>query len=215
MSQTSHPNRQHPNRPTLVPELSHGSQDSKEGLTELKPNSPTSPADSSELPHASLNILPPPEISGLSPSALDPEDFGVETLTGKNLQRATKLSGLYATVGMIVAQVNLYDGLVLAKSAGDRATEVIKVARHHPAMMKIIDMVLSSNDYVTLAIGHGTLLMAILMNHERIPVNEALLQSGGFHPSQVFPPPEPTPPSPPPTAKKRVRAKKDATAVSA
>ena len=193
-----HPNR---NRPTLVPELSNGSQNLRPDYQELSSNSPILQADSSpsELPHESQKSLPGPDTSGSEKPESDLAEFAIDApLSGKNLKRAQALSGYYGMAGMLVARGNLYDGVLIMKESENRATEVIRVGMQNPAFMKIIDRMIEGNAYFNLAMGHGLMLVAILMNHGRIKMNEPLLAQFGLHPDQVLPsrPPEPEPVQP-------------------
>jgi hypothetical protein len=120
------------------------------------------------------------------------------------------LAGFYAVAGNLAASVNLYDGVLLIKGAEDRATEVVRVAMVNPRMMKIIDQMIEGNVYFNLVMGHGIILMAILMNHGRIPSNPALLMPFGLLPEQVLPLPQ-TPSEEP--VKKTRRSSKRANAV--
>lgn len=197
--------RQHPNRnrPTLVPEMSNGSQTLRPDYQELSNNSPILQADSSPSQPQSpiLNALPGPDISGLDkPESNEiPAEFEIDApLSGKNLKRAQALSGYYGMAGMLVARGNLYDGVLIMKESENRATEVIRVGMQNPAFMKVIDRLIEGNAYFNLAMGHGIMLVAILMNHGRIKMNEPMLAQFGLHPDQVLPPrpPEPEPARP-------------------
>jgi hypothetical protein len=88
------------------------------------------------------------------------------------------------------------------KGAEDRATEVIRVAMQHPQMMKFIDAMIDGNVYFNLAMGHGIVLMAILMNHGRIPVNEGILTYFNLMPGQIIPEPPAAPEEPVKPARK-------------
>jgi hypothetical protein len=205
----SHQHQNQRNRPLLV---RPGEQETPRtplesmGLNEQSPtsksNSPLLPSDSfpPTLPQENLNSLPPPVLDGSEKSensTLDIPDY-MAPLSGRNLKRAQALSGFYVLTGSLAARVNLYDGVLIIKGAEDRATEVIRVAMQHPGMMKVIDAMIEGNVYFNLAMGHGVMLMAILMNHGRIPLNEGILSYFQLMPNQVIPqsPVEETPVKP-------------------
>lgn len=62
-------------------------------------------------------------------------------------------------------------GKILYITALDRAREVIRVARHHKSMMKIVDNMINGNDYVAMAGGHFMMLGGILAVSGRLPEN--------------------------------------------
>ena len=194
----SHQHQNQRNRPLLVrpedqvaPLTLPNSMPLSEQSPNFKSRSEPSQADSFPpiLPQENLNSLPPPVLDGSEKSessTLDIPDY-MAPLSGRNLKRAQALSGFYVLTGSLAARINLYDGVLIIKGAEDRATEVIRVAMQHPGMMKVIDAMIEGNVYFNLAMGHGVVLMAILMNHGRIPMNEGLLSYFQLMPNQVIP----------------------------
>jgi hypothetical protein len=206
--QHPHQNR---NRPQLVTDQNtNGSQNLRSDYQELSSNSPLLQADSSplEIPRENLKSLPLPDTSGSEKPESEAPELAIDApLSGKNLKRAQSLSGYYGMAGMLVARGNLYDGVLIMKESENRATEVIRVAMQNPGLMKILDRMIEGNAYFNLAMGHGLMLVAILMNHGRIKMNEPLLAQFGLHPDQVLPQPPAQPEPVVPVKRTRVSRK--------
>jgi len=79
---------------------------------------------------------------------------------------------------MFAASADPYTGVLLMMSAEKRATELVNVARHHKKMMAFLKSITTSNDYVTLAIGHGFMAYAILAHFGAVPPIPMLKQLG-------------------------------------
>ena len=98
------------------------------------------------------------------------------------------LAGLYASIGMLVASADTYTGVLLMQHAEKRATELVDVAKHHPEMMKWLERLTTSNDYITCIIGHGIMTYAILAHFGRVP-NAPIIAAMGMSEAQVLAPP--------------------------
>lgn len=109
-------------------------------------------------------------------------------LTPAQKKLAKELSGFYATIGLFVARADAYDGMLLIGESEKRATEVIMVARHHAGMLKVIERIVTGNDYISLIMGHGIMLYAILANHGRVQADPVLLHQYGYTHEQVLAP---------------------------
>lgn len=96
----------------------------------------------------------------------------------------------YALGGIALAARDVYDGLLIARCARDRAEEFVKAARHYPWLWRILVRLTESSDLATALVGHAWMLYAI-RSHHMGGGNEQLLLQLGYHPSQVLaPPPE-------------------------
>ncbi len=169
------------------------SLDSKAGLSNLRQESPPVNQQNGQAPttltkdHPPLiqsEHLPPPTYGqGQLEEIAEPS----QTLTAREKRLQNKLAAFYGTVGFLLTQVNIYDGVVVIKGSEDRATEVVLVARKHKWLMEFLERMVETNDYVLLTVGHGMMLYAILANHGRIKANESVLAQFGYHPSQLIP----------------------------
>lgn len=102
-----------------------------------------------------------------------------------------ELTGLYATIGIIVGGVDKYTGTLIMMSAEQRATELVNVARHHKKMMDFLKAMTASNDYLACIMGHGMMAYAILAHFDRVPQTPALYAMG-LAEEQMFPEKEET-----------------------
>jgi hypothetical protein len=101
-----------------------------------------------------------------------------------------KLAGMYAGLGAGIAGFQPYSGIVLIKSAGDRAEEVVRACRHSKEAWKWLERITSSSDLAGCLIGHGIMLYAIMSYNGRLAKNEQLLQMFGYADWQIMAPPE-------------------------
>lgn len=110
------------------------------------------------------------EIPAGVPELVDPNE-----LTPALEKKAQQLAGVYAQLGMITLGFNPNAGKIIMLSATDRAHELLRVARHHKALMQVVDRLISGNDYFALALGHLGMVLAILAVNNRLPDNPALM----------------------------------------
>lgn len=101
-----------------------------------------------------------------------------------------KIAGMYAGLGAGIAGFQPYSGLVLIKSAADRAEEVVRACRHHKEAWKWLERITSSSDLAGCLLGHGIMLYAIMSFNGRLAKNEQLLQMFGYAEYQIMAPPE-------------------------
>ena len=85
---------------------------------------------------------------------------------------------LYQKIGLMVASYDMYDGLMIAKHAEKRATELVFVARHHPWLMALLKRFSGTNDYLEMALGYGVMAYAMLAHHGQAPQIPMLAQLG-------------------------------------
>lgn len=100
-----------------------------------------------------------------------------------------KLAGMYAGLGAGIAGFQPYSGLILIKSAGDRAEEVVKACRHNKEAWKWLERITSSSDLAGCLLGHGIMLYAIMSYNGRLAKNPQLLQMFGYAEEQIMAPP--------------------------
>jgi hypothetical protein len=122
------------------------------------------------------------------PEVVDGEISLPPELTPAQKKLAMQLSGLYATIGIFVTRFDTYDGMLLISESEKRAQEVIMVARHHKGVLAIIERIVTGNDYVSLLMGHGVMLYAILANHGRVQADPVFLHQYGYSKEQVLAP---------------------------
>lgn len=109
-------------------------------------------------------------------------------LTPADKKLVKKLSDFYATIGLFVSRADVYDGLVLIKESENRATEMVRVAKHHRGMYKILERISESNDYITCAVGHGIMAYAIMAHHGRVKADPIILKQYGYSEEEVLAP---------------------------
>lgn len=95
-------------------------------------------------------------------------------LTPKQKKLAAELAGLYAGVGALVTGIKPLPGLIIISCAEERATEVVKVARHYPKMLAALEKLVETNDQMQCAIGHGVMFLAILVSVDRLRMGQGL-----------------------------------------
>jgi hypothetical protein len=94
---------------------------------------------------------------------------GKDGVFASNKKKRDRLEMMYTQMGLLIGGINQVDGIIICNTAHDRATEMIRVAQHHPRMMKAIDRLTEGNDYIAAMIGYGSTALAILVNHDKIP----------------------------------------------
>lgn len=92
---------------------------------------------------------------------------------GRDAKLLAGIQGIYYLVGTMLVFVNQKDAQIVIAGASDRAAELLAVANHHPEFKKWLVRFTQSNDYLSLALGHGLMAMAILSNHKMVPENIA------------------------------------------
>lgn len=93
----------------------------------------------------------------------------------KSHQKLIKeVAGLYENVGFLLSMRDPITGLIVIKSAEDRATELVNVAKHHKKFMEVLKRITKGNDYWACFWGHMSMVMAILAVHGRVPIQYAL-----------------------------------------
>jgi hypothetical protein len=105
-------------------------------------------------------------------------------LSPSHQKKAEQLAAVYAKIGIFIMGVSPDAGKIVFITALERAQEVLRVARRHKMLMKIVDQVISGNDYVALALGHVGMVGEILALHGRLPqtpFTTGLLVSGRQH----------------------------------
>lgn len=105
-----------------------------------------------------------------------PEDVS----TGPKLSAADEklvqdLTGIYALVGTSVIMFNMQDGMLILAKAEECARSLVKVAKHHKQMMKVLKNMTKASDYGALIAVHGGLVMAMLANHNMLPTVPGIL----------------------------------------
>lgn len=117
------------------------------------------------------------------------EAFADEALTARQQWTAAKLSTAYATIGIFVANSDVYDGLILMQNAEKRAEEVIRAARHNKAVYGWIEKIVNGSDLSAAIVGHAMMFFAIMAHHGRMKMPENILMAFGYHESQILTPP--------------------------
>ncbi len=85
----------------------------------------------------------------------------------------------------------MYDGVLFIQQAENRARELVRVAERHPKMLAMLKQMVKGNAYVSLGMGHGLMMYAILAHHGRIKADQQFLTQWGYAEEQVLaPPPE-------------------------
>lgn len=110
---------------------------------------------------------------------------GSRPAPGNHKQLIGELTGLYATIGMLVSGVDAYTGVLLIQQAEKRATEMVNVARHHKEMLAFLKRLTTSNDYIACIMGHGMMAYAILAHFKRVP-DHPFLQAVGMSEDQII-----------------------------
>lgn len=77
--------------------------------------------------------------------------------------------GLYAAVGALVYSRNQTDGLIILQGAEARANELAELARYYPALYKVLKAMTTGNAWMSLIIGHSSMMIAIMANHDMLP----------------------------------------------
>lgn len=107
------------------------------------------------------------------------------------------VAGTYASIGILVSSRDSYDGMVILSSAEARATELVAVASHNKRLFELLERVFTQGDTMKMFIGHGIMVYAIMVHHNRLPGNPVLLQQFGYTEAQLFaqfmPPTAPSP----------------------
>lgn len=121
---------------------------------------------------------PQPPISGLEKHgkrAAKPakqEEIDPLALSPAHERKAQQLAEFYGQIALGLMGFNPNAGKILYMQSLDRAREVMRVARHHKMMMKIVDNIISGNDYVACIGGHIVMAGAILATSNRLPENQ-------------------------------------------
>lgn len=97
------------------------------------------------------------------------EEEDAYALSPAHQKKAEQLAAIYAKLGILVMGMQPEAGKIIFITALERASEVLRVARRHKLMMKIVDQIISGNDYVALALGHVGMIGEILALHGRLP----------------------------------------------
>jgi hypothetical protein len=111
-----------------------------------------------------------------------------DKLTPAQEKMRVRLATMYAGCGAFLAGFRPYAGIVLIKSAEDRAEEVVRACRHNKAAWMWLERIVSGSDLTSCLLGHGIMLYAIMSHSEksRLPKNEQLLQMFGYADWQVL-----------------------------
>lgn len=129
------------------------------------------------LPGPSIPTSEKSDLDGSSPkrshkkTIIEAELVDPGALSPAHEKKAQLLAATYAQIGLLAMSVNPTAGKIIYMSAIDRAREVLRVARHHPPMMKAIDNIINGNDYLTAILGHVGMLGMILALSGRLPEN--------------------------------------------
>jgi hypothetical protein len=105
-------------------------------------------------------------------------------LSPAHQKKAEQLAAVYAKIGIFIMGVSPDAGKIVFITSMERAQEVLRVARRHKMLMKIVDQIISGNDYVALVLGHVGMVGEILALHGRLPQTSfttGLLVSGRQH----------------------------------
>lgn len=165
-----------------LPNLEQNSMDALPELPNLRNGKP-SPKPPLPLPETST----PTQVTGtLSPSETKKRGAPTDRLAARAQKLYPKVVNFYASVGFLCTRWDTYDGCLLILGAEDRAKELLSVAQHHKRMLDMIERIVEGNDYVTLATGHGLVLYAMLVHHERIKGDIPFLMKLGYHESQIL-----------------------------
>lgn len=132
------------------------------------------------------------------------DEVFTDELTPTQQKVAQKLTELYATVGMFISSADTYDGLLIIKTASQRAEEMVRACRHDKRAWQVLVRIANGSDVGSMVIGHTLLLYAIAAHHGRVKSNPMLLASIGYHESQILV----QPPVAPEPAKKSTRKRK-------
>jgi len=97
------------------------------------------------------------------------EEVAPGALSPSHQKKAEQLATVYADAGVLVIGFNPIAGKMIFVTAMERATEVLRVARHHPRMMAVVDRIINGNDYFALAFGHATMFASIMALQGRLP----------------------------------------------
>lgn len=81
------------------------------------------------------------------------------------------LAQVYGSFATLAMMVNPIAGQVIYVEAENRARELIRVARHHKPLMKIIDNIIAGNDYTSCFLGHAAMIGAIFALSDKLPEN--------------------------------------------
>lgn len=114
-------------------------------------------------------------MSGQSASSIEFEGPHISREQQKLIESFTEL---FQKIGIVVASMDMYDGLVIAKHADKRAMELVLVARHHPWLMELLKKFGGSNDYIELVLGYGIMAYALMAHHGQVPSHPILAQLG-------------------------------------
>jgi hypothetical protein len=123
----------------------------------------------------------------VEPKDVAPKPVYAAGISDKRVKLLTEnIAGAYGTVGVLVASRNSYDGMVLLSGAYARAEEIVNVASHNKRAFELLERLFAQGDVMKLVVGHGAMLYAIMVNHDRIPANPVLLQQFGYLPEQLL-----------------------------
>src|SRR6266568_2742459 len=109
------------------------------------------------------------------------------TLPANRLEKLIKkLTEFYATIGLFVSRASIYDGVLIMRESENRARELVAVAQHHKGMLAVLEQLVESNDYITMTVGHGMMVYAILAHHGRVKADVQILSKFGYLEEQVL-----------------------------
>lgn len=151
--------------PEQMNQTSLKSQTSQTNQTETKKKSPQNPPT-----------------GGTSESDKPPRD-------NKTFAKDIKdLTELYENIGALIALRDPLTGLIIIKSAEQRATELVNVAKHHKKLLEILRRIAKGGDYGACVMGHVSMIIAILAVHGRMPIQYAIptLQKLEIDPQEVL-----------------------------
>jgi hypothetical protein len=210
MSHQSRYQNQRKKRITLTQSQTSSSDDSTKSINDLPPlrneSPPIATTDTQQTSTRMRADLPLPDptatISGSEKSGTngkkraytrklseqkDPVEEATENayeLSPAHQKKAEQLAAVYAKLGIFVMGLSPDAGKIIFITSMERAQEVLRVARRHKMLMKIVDQIISGNDYVALALGHIGMMGEILALHGRLPqtpFTTGLLVSGRQH----------------------------------
>lgn len=123
----------------------------------------------------------------------DLETEDVDVLTAKQEKVRKLLEQRYISLGGMLCAVDVYTGMVVAKSAEARSMETVKAARHNRKLWDSLERFVHGGDSLAFFFGHGLMIFAILVHARRIkstPQIDVLLAMSGYSEQAVMSPPD-------------------------